>query len=483
VRYHVTATYYHKSNYYLLATLAPLRVGGVGGGDTNSTVMSDTYQSRVFTFVSRRTNQLKDNCAKGLRHLKVAVIWSGQILLYPLHLLAQTVKNLQPQLPPPRQQAALPQPVSDINIEQALDLVEVAGYPILLDTGSANEIAPTAAVTTEDRWFTDESLWDTGYGNIAIKDRQITDNPRASRQVANRKPTIRGLSSRIIDRQLVLVTTENEILDLLTIAQQQEIRRRIGIDLALAWQQWHTNQLSSKNFPDRIAESTQLFLTSETTLERELPPPNLFDRLREWLGNKPKSSPQNPPIELEFTPPNEPKSIDRLPPARYSFNPQPPQIDRWLELPQLPPIREPEPSVDRDNSLREMAVKLQPEWFKQLWNYYRDYVYIPDPIGGDLVHQSTEFELTPIDSKPSKIVWKQPHETRIQSIDNSAKSSIQIDRDLADSPDWIETESELLGYSKSPIARFLAWLDRIVLSIENWLIKIWHKLTNLTSSN
>ena len=42
-------------------------------------------------------------------------------------------------------------------------------------------------------------------------------------------------------------------------------------------------------------------------------------------------------------------------------------------------------------------------------------------------------------------------------------------------PDWIETAAEQVGYSKSPIAKFLEWIDRFILQIENWLIKIWNR--------
>jgi hypothetical protein len=84
--------------------------------------MSGNYQSRVFSFISKRTNQLRNTCVQGLRHLKVAVVWSGQILLYPLQLLAQSAKIIE-QLPTPIVQRSLPEPSPDISIEQALELV------------------------------------------------------------------------------------------------------------------------------------------------------------------------------------------------------------------------------------------------------------------------------------------------------------------------------------------------------------------------
>jgi hypothetical protein len=44
--------------------------------------------------------------------------------------------------------------------------------------------------------------------------------------------------------------------------------------------------------------------------------------------------------------------------------------------------------------------------------------------------------------------------------------------------DWIETDSEEIGYSKSLISKFIAWLDRLMLRFENWVVKIWNAITN-----
>ena len=93
--------------------------------------MSDPYQSRIFTFIGNQANQLKNTCAQGFRHLKVAVVWGGQILLYPFQLLAQTT-IFQPQIASPPSRSTLPQPTPDINIEQALDLIAATGYQIEL---------------------------------------------------------------------------------------------------------------------------------------------------------------------------------------------------------------------------------------------------------------------------------------------------------------------------------------------------------------
>jgi hypothetical protein len=457
--------------------------------------MSGNYQSRVFTFISKRADRLKDTCTKGLRHLKVAVVWTGQILLYPIQLLAQAAKIFPPQLEPPPPQRSLPQPVSDINIEQALELIVDAGYPI--------EIADRGGVATIDDWsIIDESIWNTGYGITPTKSQDTIYHPRTSSQVRSKKPIIRGLSSLLSDRQLVLVTIENELLDLLTISQQQEVRRRIGIDIAIGWLQWRASQLAASQSTSQISAHEQPWLNNEADdrwleidgnnlaaqsllaqgeidlNERELRPSISVDRWRKWLQKLTSIQPDSSSSNLV-------KSV-RVPATKYPFTPQPPRINRFVDLPQLPPIVEAEPNPSQDNIGRSPIDKLSLNWLITWFNYYRDYLYISSKTDSQIIHQLSEFKLVPIEPVPQKVRYTDIPQQQNSSISSHAhdlelgvsKISKHITRDLESSPDWIEAESELIGYSRSPLARFLAWLDRIVLAIENWLIKIWEIITN-----
>jgi hypothetical protein len=457
--------------------------------------MSGNYQSRVFTFINKRTDRLKDNCAKGLRHLKVAVVWTGQILLYPLQLLARAIEIFPPQLAPPPPQKSLPQPASDINIEQALVSIVDAGYPI--------EIAQQGELAAVDDWsIIDENIWNTGYGMTAPKSHDAIYHPRAAGRVRSKKPLIRGLSSLLSDRQLVLVTTENELLDLLTISQQQEIRRRIGIDIAIGWHQWRASQLAaSQSSPQILSHERPLLpnqaddrwlefegqnLTEQSLLtqakadakERDLRPPTLRDRLHNWLQNLTPAQPEPNDVALS--------TVLKLPASQYPFTPQPPKNNRFLDLPQLPPIVEAESAPSQNNRLLDSIESLSPTWLKNWFNYYRDYLYIPSKIDSQIVYQPSEFKLVPIEPAPQKVRYtdltkKQPTSIGIQANDlkiDAGKIAKQVERTLEYTPDWIEADAESIGYSRSPLARFLAWLDRIVLAIENCLIKIWEMITN-----
>jgi hypothetical protein len=473
--------------------------------------MSGNYQSRVFTFISKRTNQLKDTCAQGLRHLKVAVVWSGQILFYPLHLLAQTTKIFHPQLSSPSTQRSLLQPAPDLNIEQALDLVAGVGYPIALaerrtiiikDPLSQELSQQISTATVSTLTIADRHLWNIEHGNTDPEDWELVNTARKSQRVATRKPTIRGLSSLLIDRHLVLVTTENEILDILTIDQQQDLRRRIGIDLAMSWANWHRNKLDRNRLSvAQISGNNQLLINDnsspqlaiDTTTEgqsidrdRNLVSP--MDRLRQgwqrWFRKFTSDNNSQPIDEIQPKPPLQ------LSASSYSFTPQPPQISRFLDLPQLPPIIEEESIPDRSHQIQNSIAQLPPDWLRKWFNYYRDYFYIPSQSDGQIVKQSADFQLVPLKPPLAKMkIDRGSQQIRIEELLGKQERNHTADRDrgklsksifktIEYQPDWIEVESETVGYNQSLITKFLAWLDRIFFHIENWLIKIWQVITD-----
>jgi hypothetical protein len=467
--------------------------------------MSENYQSRVFTFVRKRTNQLKDTCAEGLRHLKVAVAWSGQILLYPIHLLAQTTKIFQSQLPSPPQQSVLP-PVPKIEIEAVLELIVEAGYPIVLAVGGGSlaieDTHSSQLSQASSGWkalpaLVHESSWNIEQYDADTDDWEVSSySPHGSRQVTTRKPIIRGLSSLLIDRQLVLVTTENEILDILTSSQQQEIRRRIGIDLAMAWYQWHTEKLTDRHSPEQLLAKQQLALAAETgsaqlEIDQNISSPNLFDTLQDWLKNLVPQSQLSILREKDLINDEEPISQYQFPAASYSFTPQPPSIDRLLELPQLPPIVETELVSSQNHSIQAVIFKLQPDWLRQWWSYYRDYVYIPAQNEYQITKESSEFQLIPFGQPTSTQIRSISEKVRLNEVSNkqnsiaqaSGKLSQKIFENIEYQQDWIEVDSELIGYRKSLLAKLLAWLDRVFLQVENWLIKIWKMITNRSDFN
>ena len=182
---------------------------------------SSRYQSRLFNFLHHKSHQLGDQLQLAFRHVKVTTSWSLEALLQPLYLLFQKVidssgkqlhsKDRQHQ---PKLQSETP-PSTDI--------------PILL---------VLAAV-----------------GKMGVVNGRKLD--RRSLSI----PIVRGIASELTNRNLVLVTDENKILDILTSQQQGKLQNRIIKEVANYWQNW---QLTEVNEETKLLSEIDSLLTKMT---------------------------------------------------------------------------------------------------------------------------------------------------------------------------------------------------------------------------
>jgi hypothetical protein len=105
-------------------------------------------------------------------------------------------------------------------------------------------------------------------------------------------------------------------------------------------------------------------------------------------------------------------------------------------------------------------------------------IVVPPPLLGDKL-------VAPKDNTPlGKLKRSWQFYREYLSIDPSGASMGLSQEDFTRSysaadyqPDWIETDAEDLGYARSIVTRFLMWLDRVVLAIEDWAIALWQKIS------
>ncbi len=138
------------------------------------------------------------------------------------------------------------QPPADITIERALELVATEGYAIapgVRPKAIAN--SPDSDIPADDWSFIDEDVWNTSLAPGSIKERAISYTPNFQPTPTIPRKLIRGLGSLLANRNLVLITTENEILDVLTRQQQQKLQIRVSRELA-------TKLLQGDNLPTPI---------------------------------------------------------------------------------------------------------------------------------------------------------------------------------------------------------------------------------------
>ncbi len=196
-----------------------------------SSASSERYQSRLFNFVHKQSRRWSEGVGRTFRHLQVATSWSLEALAYPVFILLQKVRQsagkqlqaTQEQIQNPQLQANYTDfqpetpPAADIPILQVLNVVE----NLQLKEGNTE---------------TGNTL-DTLSASLLLS------------FSASSYPTpfkIQGIASQLCDRQLVVVTQENKILDILTPQQQKKLEERIITEIANYWRQWRLSQVKEE---------------------------------------------------------------------------------------------------------------------------------------------------------------------------------------------------------------------------------------------
>ncbi|NJO81004.1 MAG: hypothetical protein HC827_22560 [Cyanobacteria bacterium RM1_2_2] len=161
------------------------------------------YQSRVFNFLSQQSLRLRDRSVQTWRQVKVAAVWGVQILLYPVYVGFQGTRLIEKQL----QQTA----------RQTLPRLRSAGQALQVGKPPSNSALPTVDAPLQNVLQT--------VGKAALKV-ALTDAA----------PQIQGIASRLDTGSLVLVTAQNQLVDL-SFQQQTELTRRIAWETANYWRQ------------------------------------------------------------------------------------------------------------------------------------------------------------------------------------------------------------------------------------------------------
>src|SRR5919199_2140404 len=239
---------------------------------------SGRYQSRLFNFLNRQSLRLTDQFNRAVRNIKVAAVWGVQIMLYPAYLLTQVSllagRQLSseaeagwPRLKEVTHQDDEPQETpseADTPIQRILS--EVTSLPLPEIAGSVVS-PPGLLVRFRERTFDEETEVDqqqvTGKGQLTTPSvlgmaQQHSDSEEAISQTRtdDGRYVIQGVASLLGTRSLVLVTVENQILDILTPNQQQKLASKISWEVAnwlrqrrLGQFQNSTRRLSGLNQP------------------------------------------------------------------------------------------------------------------------------------------------------------------------------------------------------------------------------------------
>lgn len=209
---------------------------------------SGRYQSRLFNFVYQQSRRVTQHLHSASRHLQVAAIWGVQIILSPLYLLFQSTESAGKQLHSSSKQSLLqlpanhpdsqPQtpPTADTPIQQVLRLVDS-----LPSQEPANFL--TFFVSNALKRFNFFLHSPKNTSNLTHSSSPISEKLKESNLILTKKsllstrncPIVRGIATQLSSRTLVLVTAQNQILDILTTQQQQKLQQRIIGEVAKYW--------------------------------------------------------------------------------------------------------------------------------------------------------------------------------------------------------------------------------------------------------
>ncbi|HIK51890.1 MAG TPA: hypothetical protein IGS17_13345 [Oscillatoriales cyanobacterium M59_W2019_021] len=224
------------------------------------------YQSRLLNFILQQSILWTDRAAQAVRHLQVATVWGIQALLYPIYVAVEaTRRQLGSTSASEERQFA---PTTDTPIQLVLEdiqrgkLNESPEPSMPKFAGESGKFPhPNAAANWIKSWVNRIGaivrVGNPSSGEIAVSQPAAIDV--SQRQIC-------GVASLIPEKKLVLVGSENRILDVLSSPQQQELERRIFIEIGNYWMakqnpqpQGKLNRLVEWVQKSPIARSVNLF--------------------------------------------------------------------------------------------------------------------------------------------------------------------------------------------------------------------------------
>ncbi|MEH2027624.1 hypothetical protein [Nostoc sp.] len=213
---------------------------------------SGRYQSRLFNFVHQQSRRVTQQWEHTFRHLQVATKWSVEVLLYPVYLLFQSSessgKTLQTKEPQTRlklqpndtdfQPETLPNADSPIqNVLEAVNYLS-SDEPASTPTKASENFNPLALLGVFRPKIVDHNAHLTQSSNITENQAGSLNPSQLENALQEHLTIVRGIATNLISRNLVLVTADNEILDILTPQQQAKLEDRIINEVANYWQFW-----------------------------------------------------------------------------------------------------------------------------------------------------------------------------------------------------------------------------------------------------
>ncbi|MBD2358673.1 hypothetical protein H6G41_29440 [Tolypothrix sp. FACHB-123] len=206
---------------------------------------SGRYQSRIFNFVHQQSRRLTEQVGNTIRYVQVATKWGAEALLYPVYMWLQSSQSSQrtldgqPTQTKPQLEPQTP-PAADTPIVNVLETVKNLPFADDTATPSNDRLSLPNPLdfleVIQEKIFAKKSPADSKQvSSLTIPENQIQDLNHAPMY-----SMVRGIATNIEKRNLLLVTTNNEILDILTPQQQVKLEAKIINEVS---HYWHSGKL------------------------------------------------------------------------------------------------------------------------------------------------------------------------------------------------------------------------------------------------
>ncbi|MEH2299954.1 MAG: hypothetical protein V7K88_13245 [Nostoc sp.] len=214
---------------------------------------SGRYQSKLFNFVHQQSRRVTEQWEHTFRHLQVATKWGVEVLLYPVYLLFHSSESSGKTLHTKESQTRLKlqqndtdfqpeMPNVDSPIQHVLETVHYLSddQPAFTPTKTVEPFNPLALLGVFWLKFVDNNSTNninfTQSLNITENKAGVLNPSQQENALKQHLPVVRGIATDLMNRNLVLVTADNEILDILTLQQQAKLEDRIINEVANYWQ-------------------------------------------------------------------------------------------------------------------------------------------------------------------------------------------------------------------------------------------------------
>ncbi|WP_250122327.1 hypothetical protein [Chroococcidiopsis sp. CCMEE 29] len=492
---------------------------------------SGRYQSKLFNFVHQQSRRFTEQCDRTFRHLQFTTSGVATALLYPLYLLFQSTRSAAKQLHRAVQQDSpqLPEnhidsqyqtsPTADTPIQTTLLLVNTLPF-LEEDLSLTEEASSTLSPAKEPLNFLAFlaslrfKLFPNSHTSALVETERDTRKQREHSpltphpsplaphsSLSRNRPVIRGIATQQSSRTLVLVTAQNEILDILTPQQQQRLQERIIGEVA---KYWRYQRLAHSVEQQRNTGLKRLFKGQNTggRETEELPRHQVLAFLDRTIAEV--ESNHLAPVSVAKTSLSFPSTLGKR--SWELVQRLQTQLSTSLSSSKSPAIT---PDAETRTLRIQALIWAAVDYFfgRSRKHLKQTTLHLPTgskPQGKPLPHRRSAAKLSSTWSPPSPHdPWltlsdlfgdsaesgepstpDQPKLSKSQTINKvSSASEISAQPDtqstqLEPAPDWIETNATNMGYVRHPLEQLLALLDRAMLWLERFSIKVWRWVKN-----